>query len=367
MRAQRDTVLLFVTLILVGVGFFIFFSAALSLLARDSASLTRVISTQFIFGIVGGGIALYTLMHIPYRYFKAFAPHVFVISLFITALVFTPLGQELHGAKRWIDIFGFSFQPSEVLKIATILFLARVLSVFRKQFQSLKYGLLPFVAVIALPILLLLFQPDNDTAALLLVSCFAMYFVEGAPWRDVGIVVLVALVGIVGILTVHPYAMERMQSYLAPTTDPLGSGYHIQQSLIAVGSGGVLGKGVGQSAQKWNYLPEPMSDSIFAVYAEETGFVGSVIAILLFLLFITRGLAIGVQATDPFASMVAVGLSVMLVLQAFMNIASSLGLIPVAGLALTFVSHGGSALFSALVAVGIILSVSATKRHTNTL
>lgn len=186
-----------------------------------------------------------------------------------------------------------------------------------------------------------------------------MYFVAGAPWRDFGILLAGALCVLVVVISVRPYVLERVKTFIHPSANSLGSGYQIQQSLIAVGSGGLFGRGLGQSVEKFNYLPEPDGDSVFAVFAEETGFVGSVILLLLFIALAARGIVIAGNSRDLFGGLVALGFSFIIILQVFINIGSMLGIIPLTGLPLPFISHGGTALMAMLMMCGLILNVAA--------
>jgi len=203
-----------------------------------------------------------------------------------------------------------------------------------------------------------LLQPDTDTFLIMGVAGMAMFIVSGARWRDIAIITIGAVIMLAVIAMARPYIMDRITTFLDPDADPLGSGYQIQQSLIAVGSGGFSGRGFGQSIQKFEYLPEPIGDSIFAVYAEEFGFVGA-FALIVSLLFLTmRGYRIAAQAKDIFGTLLVTGFMTLLVAQAFLNIGAMVALAPLSGLPLPFISHGGTALMSTLAALGIVLNVS---------
>jgi cell division protein FtsW len=224
--------------------------------------------------------------------------------------------------------------------------------------DDLRWGLGGFAAILALPTALLLAQPDNGTLGIILFSAGAMYLAAGARVRDIAILVLTGILMMSVVLFVRPYALDRMTTFLDPSKDPLTTGYQLRQSLIAVGSGGVFGRGFGQSIQKFNYLPEPVSDSIFAVAAEEFGILGAIILIALYMLFAARGLFIASRTPDYFGALLAVGITVYIVMQAFINIASMIGVMPMTGVPLVFVSHGGTAMLTALGAAGILLSIS---------
>lgn len=348
-----------VTLVLVLVGFFIFSSASLGLLARDGATFSSVAVSQLVFGIGFGTVALFVLSRVPYRVFRRFAPHFFIVSFFLTLLVFVPgIGYSAGGASRWIDVFGLSFQPGEALKISYILLLAWYFSAHHKSVGSIRHGLLPYAAVTALVGVVLLAQPDTGTFLVIGASGGAMYLAAGARLRHLGLLLLVGLLGLTLIVMLRPYLMDRVTTFLDPSSDPSGSGYQIRQSLIAIGSGGLVGRGFGQSIQKFNYLPEPIGDSIFSVAVEEFGFVGSLVLLALFVFFGLRGLQIAARAPDRFGGLLVVGVVILVLTQSFANIASMLGIIPLTGEPLAFISHGGTSLMFTLASVGIILNIS---------
>ena len=206
--------------------------------------------------------------------------------------------------------------------------------------------------------MVLLSQPDTGTLLVMLAAGFGMFFAGGARWRDIFILVGTSLSGAFLLVLSRPYIMDRILAFINPSKDPLGASYQIQQSLIAIGSGELFGRGFGQSIQKFSFLPEPFGDSIFAVTAEEFGFIGSTFLIMLFLFLALRGLKIATRAPDHFSGLVVVGIVILIVSQSFINMASMLGLFPLTGLPLLFISHGGSALFFALLGIGIILGIS---------
>ncbi len=354
-----DRTLLAIVITLVVVGFFIFTSASLGLLARDGASFSSVAFSQIVFGIIGGSLSLFLMSQIFYRNWRKYAFYIFVASCLLTLLVFVPgLGMEHGGASRWVNIFGFSFQPSEFLKIGFVIYMATLLSGLHKTIDTVRGGTLPFMAITGVAGLILLAQPDTDTFLLIGTAGLAMFVTAGGRWRDVAIMVVCGILLLVILAQLRPYVMERFTTFLNPDADMQGSGYQINQSLIAVGTGGWLGRGFGQSIQKFEYLPEPIGDSIFAVYAEEFGFVGSVLLIALLSFFTFRGYKIATHAKDMFGMLLVVGFMTLIVTQAFLNIAAMLSIAPLMGLPLPFISHGGTALLATLTAVGIVLNVS---------
>lgn len=359
MGKHVDRTLLVIIILLVVAGFLIFSSASLGLLAREGARFSSVAFSQIFFGIIGGGIAMFFASQIYYRNWRKFAFYIFLLTLILTLLVFIPgLGMSHGGAQRWLALGSFSLQPSELLKIGFIIYMATYLSGIQKQIKSFRHGTLPFVGITAITGLILLLQPDTDTFVIMGTSATAMFVTAGGRWRDVGLMFLAGVMLLVLLAFTRPYIMDRFTSFLDPDSDPQGSSYQIQQSLIAVGSGGISGRGFGQSIQKFEYLPEPIGDSVFAVYAEEFGFIGSVILVLLLTFFSFRGYKIATHAVDLFGMLLVVGFITLVISQAFLNIASMLALAPIMGLPLPFISHGGTALLATLVCVGIILNVS---------
>lgn len=364
MRRSVDRTFAALTVITSVVGVLIFFSASLVLITKGGGSFGSALFSQLIFGLGGGLVAAYVLTTIPMSEYRKYAPHVFILGLVLTALVFVPfLGVTANGATRWLNLGFTTFQPSEFLKIGYVLMLAAVLSAGRDRGADYKRGVLPYVVCSALIAVLLLLQPDTDTMLIMLASGAAMLFASGLRWRDLAIGFLVVVIGLGVLVAVRPYLMDRVQAYLNPANDQQGSSYQITQSLIAVGSGGLWGRGYGQSIQKFSYLPEASSDAVFAVFAEEFGFWGSILLVFLYLSFVLRGLWVSARAHELFGGLVALGLIVSIGGQVFANIAAMIGLIPVGGLPLPFVSHGGTALFMVLAMSGIILAVSKTVRE----
>ena len=362
MRVRKKTIdrpLLFIVLMLVLVGFFLFSSASLGLLAREGARFSSVAFNQLVLGVGLGLVSLFIFSRIHYRLWKSYALFIFIAAIFATALVFVPfLGFSAGGATRWIALGPFTLQPAELLKIGIVLYLATYLSGARAHIQQMQYGIIPFALILAAPAALLLLQPDTSTLVVIAVAAGGMFFISGCRWRDVGILALAGILALSALVIMRPYVLDRFTTFLNPGADQLSSGYQITQSLIAVGSGGVAGRGFGQSVQKFGYLPEPIGDSIFAVAAEEFGFLGASFIVLLFLAFIVRAFWVSVRAPDYFGALVIIGITLLIATQSFINIASMLGIIPLTGLPLPFISHGGTAMLVTLTAMGIVLNVS---------
>ncbi len=359
MKKTLDTPFFLVLLCLVVFGLLIFTSAALGLLARGGATFTSVAVSQLLLGFLCGGLALIVLSRVNYRVWRPYTPYFFGFALLLTLLTFVPgVGLTLKGAARWIVMGPVSFQPAELLKFAVVLFLAGIYASRFRQVHTVRGGILPLILVGGVSAAVLLIQPDTDGAAVILLAAALMLFAAGGRLWHLATLALIGCLVLGVAVYERPYLAERFVTFLNHSQDPQGAGWQIDQSLIAVGSGQLTGRGFGQSIEKFSYLPEPIGDSIFAVAGEEFGFVGSVVLVLLFAAFALLGLRIAARAPDPFGGLLVVGLIVMIVGQSFMNIASTLGLIPLSGLPLIFVSHGGTSLAIALAEVGVILSVS---------
>jgi cell division protein FtsW len=354
-----DTVLLAMITIMVAGGFLIFSSASLGLMARDGASFGSEAFSQFVFGIIGGGTGLFLMSNVYYRHWRKYAVYIFVASIIATLAVFIPgIGMTHGGATRWLDLGFTTIQPSEFLKVGYIIYLATWLSGFAGKISDWRYGLLPFVGIVGTVGVVMLLQPDTDTFMIMGFAGMAMFLTAGAKWRHIGLLLLAAVVMLAALAFARPYVMDRITTFMDPDADPLGSGYQIQQSLIAVGSGGFAGRGFGQSIQKFEYLPEPTSDSIFAVYAEEFGFLGTTLLIFGFVFMTIRGYKTATQAKDMFGTLLVVGFMTLIAAQAFLNIGAMVALAPLSGLPLPFISHGGTALAATLASLGIVLNVS---------
>ncbi|MBI2046200.1 MAG: cell division protein FtsW [Parcubacteria group bacterium] len=359
MKKTIDKPFLWIIALLMLSGIFIFSSAALGLLARSTEQAANVATNQFLFGIIFGTGMLFGALHVPYKFWRRYSLALFVGSLILTAAVFIPgLGLNHGGATRWIEIGSFSFQPSELLKFGFVVYLAAWLSAAKERIGTLRYGVIPLGIMLALIGAILLKQPDTGTFAVIFITGLGMLVASGGKWRHVGGLVLIACIGLLLLALFKPYIKDRITTFFNPGNDPQGSSYQIRQSLIAVGSGELFGRGFGQSVQKFRYLPEPVGDSIFAVAAEEFGFVGSVGLVLLFLLFALRGFIIAERAPDYFSRLLVAGIVILITVQSYTNIAAMLGVFPLTGLPLIFISHGGTAMLVSLAEVGVVLHIS---------
>lgn len=364
MFERVDKTLFFTIIILLLSGLVVFGSAALGVLASNEVKFFAVVKTQLVYALIGGGAALCIGAMIPYTLYKKYAYVLFSIALVATVLVFVPGLSRYHGgAHRWIDIGPFSLQPSEALKFAFVVLVAFWCTQYRNYFKDWRYGFAPYLGVLAIVTLVLLAQPDFGTYMVIAGASFITYFVGGARKRHVQYLIGCAIVGFLLLLMLRPYMLERVKTFFNNTHDPRGSSWQLNQSLIALGGGGLTGRGLGQSVQKFNYLPEPIGDSIFAVFGEELGFVGAMYLVLLYAIVSVRGYVIAKTAGDQFGRLLATGIVTIILIQATLNIASMLGMLPLTGVPLPLVSHGGTALMAALFELGVLLNIS--KSSTN--
>ncbi|MEQ1499872.1 MAG: FtsW/RodA/SpoVE family cell cycle protein [Parcubacteria group bacterium] len=358
MKALKIDIVFLISLVLLFLaGLLIFFSASLGLLSKQNFNYGDIVSKQL---FLGGGLGLLALIitsKIDYRIWRKYAFYLFVGSILVNLLVFVPqLGFTHGGATRWLDLGPITFQPSEFLRLATVMYFATWLSSVKNKVNTIKYGFLPLCAVLAISEGIFLLQHDTDLV--IVAALIGMFIAAGGKIKHLLILGLICGIGLAGLAFTRPYVMERVNTFLYPQKNALGSGYQIQQSLIAIGSGGFFGRGFGQSVQKFNYLPEPMGDSIFSVASEEFGFIGAVALLLLFLLFGMRGLKISSNSKDSFGTFLGVGIILIIIGQAFTNIGAMVGVLPLTGVPLPFVSQGGTSLIFVLASCGIVLNIS---------
>lgn len=306
-----------------------------------------------------GIVAMFLIMNIDYWVWKKYSKHIIIACFILLVLVLIPgVGMVRNGSQSWIGLGAFSIQPSEFMKLGMIIFLAKFLSEKQKYITTVKKGLVPSLGLAGLAFGLIMLQPDLGTGTVMIGTCVVMIFIAGARIMHFAVLGLAALAGFVALIISAPYRLERITSYLDPWQDPLGSGFQIIQSLYAIGPGGLFGLGLGQSRQKFFYLPEPQTDFIFAIVSEELGFIGGTFIILLFALLLWRGIRVAIGAPDLFGCFLTVGIIAMIAIQVMINIGVVIGLIPVTGITLPFLSYGGSSLTLMLMAVGILLNIS---------
>ncbi|MBI2626275.1 MAG: putative lipid II flippase FtsW [Candidatus Nealsonbacteria bacterium] len=355
-----DYILASVVGILILLGVVILTSVSTVISQEKFGSPNFYLMRHLLYGILPGLILGYAAYRIPLEFWKKRAPILLLASLFLMILVFFPkIGINSGGASRWINLGITSFQPSELLKISFILYLAAWLPSLReKTKKNLSRTLSAFLAIMGIIGLLLALQPNVSTLGIIITCGILMYFLTGMPAKH-ALGIITSIVAIFAVLVkIAPYRMERVLVFLNPNLDPMGKSYQLKQALIAIGSGGIFGKGLGMSIQKFGFLPEPMADSIFAVLSEETGLIGSLIIVSLFLIFAWRGLKIAKKSADSFQKLACAGIIFWITIQAFVNMGSTIGILPLTGIPLPFISYGGSAIAAELFGIGILLNIS---------
>lgn len=351
-KSKFDLWLLFCVLALTCFGILMVYDASSVSAFRDFGDKYHFLKEQARWGLVGL-VSLGFASRFDYRRFYSLSPLLLLGVIFLLAAVFIPgLGIRTYGASRWLDLRFFSFQPSELVKLVLVIYLAAWFSTPEKG------RLWAFLLLSGIILSLIILQPDMGTAIILALIALVLYFLSGAPlWHFA----LLAPLGIIlgGVLVkIAPYRLQRVLTFLNPMREPLGASYHLRQILIALGLGGFWGQGLGQSRQKYEYLPESMTDSIFAIIGEELGFFGAGILILVLLFIIWRGFKLAFRAPDKFGKLLAAGITSWLGIQTFVNLSAMVSLIPLTGVPLPFISYGGSSLVVALFGVGILLNIS---------
>lgn len=377
MKNRPDYILLGIVLLLIIIGIIILASVSFAPSQNRFGNSFYFLNHQVIFGLLPGLILGFIAYKMKISYFKKLVIPLLIVNLFLLVLVLIPgIGSADWGAARWISVGDFSFQPSEFLKVCFILYLASWLSTRTSSFKEnisikdkkfkrwikLNRGLnetfVAFLIILGFISFLLISQPDISTLGIICTIALAMYFLAGAPLWHAGFVVLLGGVGLITLIKIAPYRMNRFLVFLNPEQYPMGIGYHLKQSLITVGSGGLNGLGLGLSRQRFGFLPGTMSDSVFAIFSEETGFIGSFLIIALFLFFLIKGFGISRRTKDKFLQFTGFGITFWIVVQAFINIGAMLSIVPLTGIPLPFISYGGSAIVAELIGIGILLNIS---------
>lgn len=361
---RMDMEFLIILLIIILFGLIMVGSASsVTALYRQGDSL-YFLKKQLIMAVLGV-IGMLVLSRIDYHILtspQVLLPSVVVVwlLLFITAFV----GEDLNGARRWINIAGFSFQPSEIAKIVWILFFAKVCSSQTKEaLNNFKSSWLTYAIMLGAVILPLILQPHKSAILLITAVCGIIVIIAGANLKYLLAIIPVAAIAIAVLLFSSEYSVSRITSFLDPFQDPTGDGWQVIQSLYAIGSGGLFGKGLGQSVQKALYIPEPHNDFIFAVICEELGFVGALFVIVLFFLFIMRCVKIAMEAPDKLGTLIAMGIAALIFIQVVVNVCVVTSLMPVTGMPLPFFSAGGTNLFFTIASMGILLNISRKKKE----
>lgn len=313
-------------------------------------------SISLLIGIVGW----YVAARFPYHRWQKYAPYIFYGSIILMFLVLIPgLSQATKGASRWVKFGPLNFQPVEFFKLGLVLYLASWLEKNRDTLTRFTTGVLPFMIIIGLAsFLTMVVQKDMGSGMVLVGMALCVYLVSGVPFWMFGSVLGMLAAGGVGMILLYPHRLERVTTFFSHTEDPSGAGYHINQALIALGSGGILGRGLGRSLQAYGYLPESTNDSIFALIGEQFGIWGTLLVLILFGFLVYRGLEIARYAPDSFSRSLAIGITGWIGFQALINTAAMLNLIPLTGIPLPFISFGGTSLLASLVAIGILQNIS---------
>jgi len=373
-RLGLDPILLGIILLLTFFGILILASVSASFSLLTFGNTYYFFNHQILLGLLPGFLAAaFIILFVPAGLIKRLSLPAILFTLVLLVAVFLPVIGSTEGANRWIFVGPLSFQPSELLKLTFILYVAALLSnqmakkkeSGKRAWQFLlkgKEALIPFMLITGVVSFLLLAQPDLSTLGVIALTGVFMYFAAATPLWHTPLLIVGGGAAAFLLIKLAPYRFSRLAVFLDPSLDPLGQGYQIKQALIGIGSGGLTGVGLGLSFQKYGFLPEPISDSIFAIIAEELGFLGAVFLILLFLAFAWRSFILARNIQDPFSKIAVIGIASWITIQAFVNMAAITGIMPLTGIPLPFVSYGGSALAVELVAMGILLKLTAEQK-----
>jgi len=357
-RGRFDYVLLIVALALVGIGIVMVYSTSAILAGERFGDPYYFLKRQALYAGVGFFLMI-LMMFLPYRILNQLAYPIFGISVLLLIAVLVPgIGHRAGGAMRWLKIGGFTFQPSEFAKLGLIIFLAYFLTKKEEKIRSFSFGFLPTLLLSGLVIGLVIKEPDFGAALFLAVMVFILLFVSGARVIYIASALLLAVPVIYGLLMSAEYRYKRLIGFIRPWDDPTGTSFQIIQSFLSFGSGGLFGLGLGEGRQKLFFLPAPHTDFIFSIVGEELGLVGAMVVVTLFFILAFRGIQIGISIPDKFGSYLALGITLMISIQAIINMGVVLGLLPTKGLTLPFVSYGGTSLIANFIGLGILLHLS---------
>ena len=358
MKKKFDVILLFSVISLIIFGIIMIYSASSIWAKYKFNDSFHFVKQQTLFAVVGFCLMIF-LSKIDYKFYYKKANLILFICFILLVLVLIPgIGSVRNGSRSWFGIGSFGVQPSEAAKLGLIIFTSKYLSRSNKFLKSYKDGVFPILAVVCLFFGLIMLQPDMGTGVILFISIVSLLFVSGVNMKFFFGMGIIGVIGVIVLVVIAPYRMDRITSFLNPWNDPLGTGFQIIQSLYAIGPGGILGRGYGNSIQKHFYLPEPQTDFIFSIIAEEFGIVGAFIVIGLFILLLYRGINISLKAPDNFSKYLAFGMTFQIIFQATLNLMVVSGIVPVTGVTLPFLSYGGSSLLISMTSVGILLNIS---------
>lgn len=344
---------------LVVIGLVMLFSVSTVESLKRFGTATHFLQSQIMQGLLLGLVGLYVCSRIEYHWWQKMVPVIVAVSLLLLALVKMPgVGFSAGGASRWVHVGPIFFQPAEFAKLAVVIYAAAWATSRRAHLHDFMAGVMPMLVTVGLFAVLILWQPDFGTMIALLGTVLVMIIAAGVPWKWVVSITAAGVLLLFLLIKLEPYRAARLFTFLNPEHDPRGAGYQINQALVAVKSGGLWGRGYGQSLQKQSALPEVLGDSVFAVVAEELGFVRVFGIIALFGYFAVRGFRVATAAPDMFGRLLATGLTAMIALQVIINMGATVGLLPLTGIPLPFFSYGSSAFIVNLAAVGILLQIS---------
>ncbi len=362
MKKNLGLYLFLVTMILIVFGIIMIYSSSSIWAEYKFNDAFKYVKNQALFAFIGTFLMI-IISKIDYKFYYNKASQIFLISIILLVLVLIPgIGSVRNGSRSWFGIGSFGVQPSEFAKLSLIILASKYLTKSNKFVKDIKKGVIPILALLFLVFGLIMLQPDFGTGMIIVVSILSLLYIAGVNIKFFIGLGLLGVIGITFLILIAPYRMDRITSFVDPWNDPLGTGFQIIQSLYAIGPGGLLGMGFLKSRQKQFYLPEPQTDFIFSIISEEFGVLGVVIVTSLFVSILYLGIKIALNSKDSFAKYLAFGLLFQMLIQAVMNLAVVIGLIPVTGVTLPFLSYGGSSLLISMVSIGIILSIARYQR-----
>ena len=356
-KTEFDSVIFYTTILLVFIGIIMVFSASYVQSSFKHHDAYYFLKRNVIYAILGF-ISMMFISNIDYTFWKKNAKAIGIVATVLLLLVITPLGIKANGARRWLGFGGLTIQPAEIAKFATIIITAKIIEIRYDKMKSLTKGVIPVLIVPIIFFALIMCQPNMSTAGTIILVVFVMVFVAGMNMKFVIAMFGSGVAAFLVLALTSEYRLKRILSFLDPFQDPLGNGYQVIQGLYALGSGGLFGMGLGKSQQKWFYIPEPQNDFIFAIIGEELGLVGCAIVIMLFVILVYRCVRIALKCSNVFACMMVIGIGAQIGIQAALNIAVATSSMPVTGVALPFISYGGTSLIIFMSAVGIVLNIS---------
>ncbi|NLY10367.1 MAG: putative lipid II flippase FtsW [Firmicutes bacterium] len=360
-KGKPDLIIFTAVVMLLSIGLVMVLSASSSLGISGFRDPYHYFKRQSVFAVIGVA-ALFFFMKLDYKILKRFALPGLLLSFALLVLVLL-IGDNISGSKRWINLGFFNLQPSEVAKLFMVNFLAVYISNKRERIRLFLTGLIPALCILAAKFGLIMLEPDFGTAMALSATSLIVLFAGGAHFGQMLGLGSLAIPALWYLIMNEEYRMRRFFAYINPWKDPTDTGWNIIQSLLAIGPGGLFGLGLGNSRQKFSYLPEHHTDFIFAILCEELGFIGGMVVLLLFFVIAWRGLRIAMNAPDLYGSLLAIGITSMISFQALLNIGVVTGMLPVTGITLPFISYGGSSLLMSLASVGILLNISRQSKN----